>query len=163
MKNFIALLSLIFALSPFQARAVEQQSQSFVADLNIHKIAEAYALDAVDLAKSQFGIQLDWSDASIANVEKALVKMHASYIATTPRPTQEQMMSFAKGFGSYVGEVYRRNHGGEWGMVSLSGQKFPGLRTKAGTNFWPWGRVANRITDGDENNVFDYYQVLLQK
>jgi len=163
MKNFIALLSFIFVLFPFQARAGESQSQSFVADTNIQKIAEAYALDTVDLAKSQFGVQLDWSDASIENVEKALVKMHASYIASTPRPTQEQVMSFAKGFGSYVGEVYRRNHGGEWGMVSLNGQKFPGLRTKAGTNFWPWGRVANRITEGDENNVFDYYRVLLQK
>lgn len=163
MKNFIVFLYFIFALLPLQACAGEPQSQSFVADTNIQKIAEAYALDAVDLSKSQFGIQLDWSDASIENVEKALVKIHASYIATTPRPTQEQVMSFAKGFGSYVGEVYRRNHGGDWGVVSLNGQKFPGLRTKAGTNFWPWGRVANRITDGDENNVFDYYRVLLQK
>jgi hypothetical protein len=163
MKNFTALLSFIVALFPFQAGAVDQKIQSFVADANIQKIAEAYALDAVELAKNQFGIKLDWSDDSIENVEKALVKMHVSYTATTPRPTQEQVMSFAKGFGSYVGEVYRRNHGGEWGMVSLNGQKFPGLRTKAGTNFWPWGRVANRITDGDENNVFDYYRVLLQK
>lgn len=151
------------ALLPFRVNARDQKSQTFVADPNIPKIAEGYALDAVDLAKSQFDIQLDWSDASIENVEKALVKMHAFYAATTPRPTQEQVMSFVKGVGSYVGEVYRRNHGGEWGMVTLNGQKFPGLRTKAGANSWPWGRVANRITDGDENNVFDYYRVLSPK
>lgn len=163
MKNFTALLSFILVLFTVHARAGEQEGQSFVADPNVQKIATAYALDAVDLARSQFGISLDWSDASIEKVEKALVKMHASYIATTPRPTPEQVMSFSKGLGSYVGEVYRRNHGGEWGMVSLNGQKFPGLRTKAGTNFWPWGRVSNRITDGDENNVLDYYRVLLQK
>lgn len=163
MKNFTVLLSLILAFFPFHSYAADQMSQTFVADPNIQKIAEAYSLDAVDMAKGQLGINLDWSDASIENVEKALAKMHASYVVTWPKPTPEQVMSFAKGFGSYVGEVYRRNHGGEWGIVSLNGEKFPGLRTKAGTNFWPWGRVANRITDGDENNVFDYYQVLLKK
>lgn len=161
--NFTAVLFFFLALLPFHASAVDQKSQSFVADPNIQKIAEAYALDAVDLAKNQFGVKLDWSDASIEDVEQILMKMHASYAATTPRPPQEKVMSFSKGFGSYVGEVYRRNHGGEWGMISLDGQTFPGLRTKAGTNFWPWGRVANRIKDGDENNVFDYYRLLLQK
>ncbi len=148
---------------PFHVSAVDQENPSFVADPNIQKIAEAYALDAVDLAKSQFGIQLDWSDASIENVERVLVKMNASYIAETPRPTQQQVMLFAKGFGSYVGEVYRRNYGAEWGMILINGQKFPGLRTKSGTNFWPWGRVVKIITDGDEDNVFDYYRELLKK
>ena len=72
-------------------------------------------------------------------------------------------MSYAKAYGSYVGEVYRRNHGAEWGIVNLGGQKFPGLRTKFGTNFWPWGRALNRITQGVENNIADYYKVLLEK
>lgn len=163
MKNFNTLLFFILAMLPFHANAVDQESHSFVADLNIQRIAEAYALDAVDLAKSQFGMQLDWSDASIENVERALVNMHASYVAKTPTPSREQVMLFAKGFGSYVGEVYRRNYGAEWGMTSINGQKFPGLRTKSGNNFWPWGRVVKFITDGDENNVFDCYRELLKK
>jgi len=163
MKNFTTLLSFILALIPFRANAADQNVHSFDADPKIQKMAEAYALDTVNLAKTRFGIELDWSDASIADVEKTLAQVHASYLATTPRPTEEQVMSYAKGFGSYVGEVYRRNHGGDWGMVSLNGQKFPGLRTKAGTNFWPWARVANRITDGNENNVVDYYRTLILK
>jgi hypothetical protein len=72
-------------------------------------------------------------------------------------------MLFAKVFGSYIGEVYRRNHGGEWGMVDLDGQKFPGIKNKFGTSFWPWGRALNRITQGSENNVTDYYKTLLEK
>jgi len=158
-----AIFSSLMVLFNGATGAAEQNSQKFVADPDVQKIAEAYALDAVELAKRQFGANLDWSDASIENVEMVLVKMHASYVATTPRPTPEQVMSFAKGFGSYVGEVYRRNHGAEWGIVSLGGQKFPGLRTKTGVNFWPWGRVSNRITEGGENNVLDYYRVLLKK
>jgi hypothetical protein len=77
MKNFTGLLSFILALFSGHAHAEDPKSQSFVADANVQKIAEAYALDAVDLAKSQFSISLDWSDASIENVKKALVKMQS--------------------------------------------------------------------------------------
>jgi hypothetical protein len=48
-------------------------------------------------------------------------------------------------------------------MVNLSGEVFPGLQTKSGTDFWPWGRAFNRITQGSENNVEDYYRELLDK
>jgi hypothetical protein len=157
------LLSVLLAIcSP--AMAIDPKpSPSFVADSKIQQIAEAYSADAVDFAKSQFGVTLDWSEASIASVERFLAQMHTSYLTTKPRPTEEQVMSFAKAFGSYIGEVYRRSHGGEWGMVTLEGQSFPGLRTRSGVNFWPWGRALNRIMQGPENNVADYYKVLLER
>lgn len=163
MRIIAALLFLFSSLIGGHALAQEETGQSFLSDPNVQKVAEAYALDAVEFSKKNFGITLDWTDASISNVEKALALMHTSYTKTTPKPTDKQVMSFAKGFGSYVGEVYRRNHGAEWGIVSLGGQKFPGLRTKSGTNFWPWGRALNRITQGPENNVVDYYKTLLAK
>jgi hypothetical protein len=161
MRNllFSFCLSLLATMMP----ALAEIKPSFTPDVNVQKVADAYAQDAVDMAKKQFNITLDWSDASIANVEKILTMMHTSFITTTPRPTEEQAMSFAKGFGSYIGEVYRRNHGGEWGIVSLNGQKFPGLQTKSSVNFWPWGRALNRIMQGPENNVADYYRALLEK
>lgn len=142
--------------------ADDEANQTFVADTNIQKVAEADALDAVDYSKRQFGISLDWTDASILNVEKALGFFHSSYMTTTPRPTEEQVMSFAKAYGSYVGEVYRRNHGGQWGLANLNGQKFPGFLTKNRTSFWPWARAFNRIIQGPENNIADYYQALLK-
>jgi hypothetical protein len=163
MKIQTTLFLILIALFGSRTMAQEKNNQNFVADTKIQKIAEAYASDAVDFAKRNFGITLDWSDSSIANVEDALARMHSSYLATSPRPTEEQVMSFSRGFGSYIGEVYRRNHGGEWGIVSLGGQEFPGLRTSSGTNFWPWARASNRIVNGGENNVYDYYQILLTK
>ncbi|NML35086.1 hypothetical protein [Paraburkholderia antibiotica] len=138
-------------------------SPSFTPDPKIEQMAQAYAQGAVDFAAKQFAVKLDWSDASIANVEKVLAQLNSSYTSTAPKPTDEQVMSFAKGFGSYVGEVYRRNHGGEWGMVTLGGNRFPGLQTASGTNFWPWARAFNRITKGSENNIADYYGALLKK
>lgn len=143
------------------AAAADAADKSFSPDPNVQKMAEAYAQDAVDFAGKRLGVKLDWSDASIANVEIAFSKMSASYMATNPKPTNEQVMSFAKAFGSYVGEVYRRNHGATWGMVTLGGQKYPGLRTTSGIDFWPWARAFNRITKGSEDNVSDYYAALL--
>jgi hypothetical protein len=161
MRAFLVAFSIFFLFG--SESALSETTQSFTPDANVQKVAQAYAQDAVDFAKRQFNISLDWSDSSISNVESALAKMHTSFLSTNPRPTEEQAMSFAKGFGSYIGEVYRRNHGGEWGIVNLNGQQFPGLRTKSGTNFWPWGRALNRIMQGPANNVADYYHVLLEK
>ncbi|WP_321965364.1 hypothetical protein [Paraburkholderia sp. J7] len=158
-----ALLALIIGPLGETALAGTPTSQSFAPDPQIQKIAEAYAMDAVDFSGKQFGIKLDWSDASIADVEKALARMNSSYIGANPKPTDEKVMSFAKAYGSYVGEVYRRNHGGEWGMVTLGENRFPGLRTTAGTSFWPWARAFNRITKGSEDNIADYYTALLKK
>jgi len=132
---------------------------SFKPDANIQKVAEAYANDAVDFARNLFKVQLDWTEQSIEKVESVLAIMHQKTL--TDKPTEEQIYDFAKGFGSYIGEVYRRLHGGEWGIVTLEGEQFPGMSTKTGVEFWPWGRVQNRIVDGAENNVWHYYQLLL--
>jgi len=161
-KRFLAVICFLF---PFVSQAQDESSKTmntnFTPDSNIQKIAEAYALDAVDFAKSQFNISLDWSDDSIKDVENILGKMHVSYIATNPHPTEEQVMSFAKAFGSYIGEVFRRHHGGEWGIVRLDKKEFPGFRTKKDINFWPWGKVFQRIIEGNANNITVYYNYLL--
>lgn len=138
----------------------EAADQSFSPDPNVQKVAEAYAQDAADLSVRQFGIKLDWSDRSVENVEKELAQLSASYATTNPKPTDEQVMSFAKAYGSYIGEVYRRNHGATWGVITLSGRKFPGLKAASGVIFWPWGRALNRIKNGAEDNVLDYYEEL---
>jgi hypothetical protein len=163
-KRFLlALIALTASVCGGVARADTSSDQSFAPDPKIQKIAEAYSLDAVDFSAKQFGIKLDWSDASVANVEKVLEQMSSSYASKSPKPTDEQVMSFAKAYGSYVGEVYRRNHGGEWGMVSIGANRFLGVRTTSGSSFWPWGRVFNRITKGPEDNLSDYYMALLQR
>jgi hypothetical protein len=157
----VRTLFLTFIFFGANTMAGDAAEQSFSADPNVQKIAEAYAQDAADLSAKQFGSKLDWSDGSIATVERELAQLSASYATTNPKPTDEQVMSFAKAYGSYIGEVYRRNHGATWGIVNLNGQKFPGLRTTSGVNFWPWGRALNRIKTGAEDNVLDYYSALV--
>ena len=134
---------------------------SFTPDEKIQKIAEAYALDACDFLRDNFHITLDWSDSSIQHIESVMDRFHRE--AAKARPTPEQVMQFAKMFGSYIGEVYRKNHGATWGLVELEGQRFPGLKAQASdTTFWPWGRARNRLVDGAENNVWHYYSELIK-
>jgi hypothetical protein len=157
----VSIATPAFAQENSDAPASCEAPENFAPDGDYRQIAEAYALDAIDVAQSNFGVSLDWSDGSIADVEAMLDVMHQQIGAANP--PQETIETFAKAFGSYVGEVYRRNHGATWGLVTLDGQKFPGLMAAhTCTLFWPWGRVQNRLIEGAENNVSHYYQALVE-
>jgi hypothetical protein len=132
----------------------------FTPDAQLGKAAEGLALDAVDVARESFGVTLDWTDGSILQVEKVLDRMYRKRAAEHPQP--DVVARVVRSFGSYIGEVYRRNHGASWGMVSMGGSSFPGLETTAGNRFWPWGRVQRRLENGPEDNVADYYRALVR-
>lgn len=132
---------------------------SFVASEAIKREAIAECTKLSDYVLATFGGQLDWTDGSIEKVEELLDYLHRQ--AEKDKPTEAQVFAFAKGFGSYIGEVYRRNHGAEWGLVKLGGGTYPGLRANSGTEFWPWGRAQQRIVEGPSNNVWHYYQSLV--
>lgn len=132
-------------------------SESFRQDDKIRQIAEAYSRDAVDWARNNH-VKLDFSEKSIEAVEAMLRTLHDQL--ATAKPSEETIWTFAKAFGSYVGEVYRKHHGGEWGIVCLGDQEFPGICAKDARTWWPWGRVFNRLVEGSENNVLHYYMTL---
>jgi hypothetical protein len=137
-------------------------TMSFTPDDKIQKIAEAYSLDACDFLTDHFNAKLDWSDSSVQQIESVLDTFHKDI--ANAKPTDEQIMGFSKMFGSYIGEVYRKNHGATWGIVHMNGESFPGLKADLdGTLFWPWGRTRNRLVDGAENNVWHYYSQLPTK
>ncbi len=135
-------------------------TSGFVPDDKIRQIAEAYAIDCLDFARDHFHIKLDWSDASVQHIESMLERFHAEYASA--KPSEETLGNFMKLFGSYVGEVFRRDHGATWGMITLASSSFPGMKANNdGATFWPWGRVQNRITNGAEDDVWHYYQILV--
>jgi len=106
-------------------RASPVTEGGFVADEKVQKIAEGYALDAVDFARDNFGLRLDWSDGSVQHIETILTRFH-NEIARA-KPSEDEILQFSKMFGSYVGEVFRRNHGARWGMVTVGGATVPGM------------------------------------
>jgi hypothetical protein len=141
-------------------KILHTDAMTFTPDEDITRVAEAFSLDACDFLRDHFSIDLDWSDASVQHVESVMDRFHRE--AAEARPSPEQVMQFAKMFGSYVGEVYRKNHGATWGWVEMDGQRFPGLQAGASdTTFWPWVRARNRLVEGAENNMRDYYSGLI--
>jgi len=161
-RVFSALLLSLLLISG-EAMPQNATKQAFSADAKIAAVTGAYALDAVDHAKANFGVALDWSDRSIAKVETILARLHADYVKSKAQIPDDAIATMAKGYGSYIGEVYRRNHGGEWGMMTLDGLDFPAVKARNGTAFWPIGRVTNRIKNGSGDNVAFYYRGLLAK
>lgn len=132
----------------------------FQPDPQVVEIAEAYSLDAVDLAARNFDVTLDWSEGSIRQVEQMLGQLHDEM--SRAHPPEDAISTFAKAFGSYIGEVLRRHHGGEWGTITMDGQSLPGLRQAGGGLIWPWGKAYKRLTNGAEDNVWHYYSVLIR-
>lgn len=133
----------------------------FTEDPKIQQAAETLALDAIAFARKNFQVELDFSDGSIAHIESIMENFDRSTLGRgLPRP--EVLAQFGKMFGSYIGEVYRKNHGGVWGMVAADdGGSMPGVQGANGKLFWPWARVENRMRQGPQDSVLDYYLFLL--
>jgi len=133
---------------------------NFTPDPRYLQIAEAYSLDCIDFVKKHCGQTLDWSDESIRHVETALELCCKEMPAV--KPSEEQIYTHAKMFGSYVGETFRKNHGATWGIVTIDGDSFPGMKSHKGEAFWPWGRAQKRLKNGAEDNIWHYYQWLVK-
>jgi hypothetical protein len=130
-------------------------SYKFEADEELGQYAQKRSLHAVDVAKKNFDLDLDFTEESVERVEQLLGELHQ--LREEEDPGKDRIWAFAEMFGSYVGEVMRRHHGGEWGLVEMDGQRFPGIMFGT-TTCWPWARVHNRLTVGPEDNVWHYYQ-----
>ena len=150
--SIVMLLVVLSATVTGEAESME----NFVPDERVHKIATAYSLDAVDTAKQNFGVELDWSVESIREVEKILARLHEAM--NDEAPSDETLQTFAKIFGSYLGEVVRREHGGQWGLLGAEGEATPGMSH----GIWPWDRAYKRITLGPDENVWHYYQLIFR-
>ena len=130
---------------------------------------EAYARDAVDHAKASAGVTLDFSPESVQKVEQVLEKAYTEMPRGLGRlfrkgPSPEVMDSMCKMYGGYIGEVVRRTGGGEWVIDRevAPGHEVLSLR-KGDAVVFPPAKVHKRLTNGAEDNVWFYFQVLMQQ
>lgn len=158
-----AMLFAALALTVLDAAGAGTDEPDFSADAQVQREAVPMAREAVQFAWRRYDIALDGTEASIEQVEQTLARLSEAYASVEPKPSDEEVMTFAQRFGAYVGEIYRQNHGGDWGWVRLEARRFPGVRTRAGSVVWPSGRVYERITRGADYSVADYYTDLLKR
>ena len=119
--------------------------------------AQQRAAELVTFAAANFKLKLDYTEGSIARVEQTLGEIH-KHFGANPEKHKAAIVNLANGFGSYVGEVVRRKHGGEW-RANLP--NFPpgvdGLDVH-GAILSPMQQVFLRITKGSQFDVQNFYQ-----
>jgi hypothetical protein len=129
----------------------------------------AYAQDAVEHARAAFGVDLDFTPASVEHVETVLGKLYDA----TPRgvwarlirrgPTEADKAQMAKMYGGYIGEVIRRTWGGHWELDHpVAGPRSFPIHWKGHQSF-PLGWCFKRLKNGPEDNVWHKLQVLCMR
>lgn len=129
------------------------------------EMATAYAEDGVDLA-SKLKTTLDYSDQSLIRLDSLLETFHSSLPRSSDGNVRSdfepQIVSRAKCFGCYLGEVIRKNLGGEWHFQGPMTDWKSWTLIVNGIEMWPVRRVYNRIVEGSSNNVKHYYDYVAE-
>ncbi len=125
-----------------------------------NQIMAAYAVNAVNFAQTNFRISLDFSVKSIAQVEiiaNGLYYMRPKgFIARLFRkqPSEHEVETVSKMLGSYIGEVYRQNKGGEWQI----NHEHQAIGLLDGENWiFPLAKVYKRITNGKQDDLNSFF------
>jgi hypothetical protein len=83
-------------------------------------VAQAFAIDATNVAWGLLGVTLDFSLESLRDFDELLESYRPHYSGITRQMASEVQFPFpAEMWGSYVGEVLRRKWGGEWVPAAL--------------------------------------------
>jgi hypothetical protein len=115
-----------------------------------------YARAAVDLARSQFKQQLDFTAESIDSLDDILVR-----VGETP----ESDLDFeTRLWGSYLGEVLRRRYAGTWEMTQYPGgpTAVPAVEVR-GSRLFPLLKVYRRLTIGSEEDLKAFFAMVTER
>lgn len=113
---------------------------------------------AIEVGK-EYGIELDFSDESIKNVEKILSELHKEYKISN---SDDGLNGLAYMFGFYIIDVIEKNHGKgkiERNHPDFGENVFPFYWN--GRTLYPLAWCQKRIFDGDGDNVEIKYRILI--
>ncbi len=132
--------------------------------LTVSHVMQAWAEDAVDLARERFEVTLDYSEESLPRVERCLAELHDEMPGAIgrllrQRKTDAYAWNLAKLFGGYLGEVIRRRWGGQWVTEDGEAGRVIVLQGPAG-DLHPTTKVYQRPRSGADDAVTTYYKVV---
>jgi hypothetical protein len=112
------------------------------------------AADAVTLTDTYFCEGLDYSEASIAILERLVDDIKDSMPCGA---TAANIDLVCRVWGAYMGEVFRQHVGGEWiDWEDQYGKAF--AFQSGGVKVFPMDKIRKRIAGGPEHNLRDYYR-----
>jgi hypothetical protein len=124
-------------------------TEQFISFASDHAVMDARQYDHV---------ALDYSIASLKQVDKILGRVHDSYVAN---PESVSLPGMSAEYGAYVGEVICRNEpNAYWARDSqVIGEKSYPLHWNAGESY-PFSWCSKRITNGAEDSIWVKYSAL---
>jgi hypothetical protein len=144
--------------------AIEQQgSENREAAINMNNRSKVVSdaltsAEKISRALSQSGYKADFSLESLKQVDR-FFEEHVSN--GQPKPgglLSQQLGARLFAIGAYVGEVIRRQNGGEWQGDDNDPQAEINIavRLKTGVILWPVQRVMKRFKNGAEDGIWIY-------
>jgi len=113
---------------------------------------QSLATRLVRFAWDRFQLRLDYSDASIAEVERILNELQKDFARKGP-DARTTIGGLSHYFGAYIGEVLRRKHRGKW-RADIPNLSPPANGVEVGElTFAPSRNVYLRLTEGADYNV----------
>lgn len=114
--------------------------------------------EQISRALSQSGYKADFSLESLKEVDRFFEEQVAN---GQPKPgglLSQQLGAPLFAIGAYVGEVIRRQNGGEWQGDDNDPQAEINIaiRLKSGVILWPVQRVMKRLRNGAEDGIWIY-------
>ena len=107
------------------------------------------------------GKHLDYSPESIKTVDFLLGELHD--LRAKRQLSDHDLNTHALHFGAYIGEILRRKFGGSWATDHpVAGPKSFPIHFFGGDAF-PIGWCGKRILNGDEDNVWFKYQMVISR
>jgi hypothetical protein len=114
---------------------------------------------AEQIARDNFGIALDYSIASIQQVESILAAFHNEYVRTR---SEDGLQGIALEFAAYIVTVIENHFGaGDWQRdhATIGTDTFP--FQWRGSTIFPYGWCFNRIIDGPEDDIWIKFNTLV--
>ena len=137
----------------------------FVMDADWYFSNRHKAADLRKQAQAQ-GMEIAPGIAGMAALDALLERLHQAVLkergtrAAGADAYNEKLLRWADGAGACIGEAIRTGIGGQWGGVTIMGQRHPVVRTHTGRNTWPKLIAFNRIMNGAGQSVAAYVDEL---
>jgi hypothetical protein len=122
--------------------------------INVNPQMQKFAENAVIVARDKFGVNLDFTENSLQNLETLLQQAYDGYkqSAVSVNASNVSIENTVRVWGSYFGEVIRHQLGGDW----IVDQKDVLLQLGS-RRLDPLGQVRSRIVDGQLYNVQSFF------
>lgn len=134
---------------------------TFARDDRIAELFQTHSFECIEMASTDFAIDLQVTSDSIQQVEAIAAKLHEQL---APLAMPEGVMHGAgRTLGSHIAHVLIVVHGWTPGMAFFAEGQIPAVQLEGGSMCWPWGKAHNRLVNGEEDNLWHYYLGLISE